>query len=356
MKHPQERMMSLGQSITFKCPSCGAYLEYDPSQRQLTCPYCGASYDERQLTVQSQAREDAAERASAGAAVKGYHCQNCGAEVVVSDTTAATRCYYCHSPVVLHDRLDDAFRPDGVVAFRLDREAAEKEFKRFIGKYHFVDRSFLSPEQLADFTGVYYPYWIGDVSGAAKFEGEGTRTSVMTGPRETVTTTRFFRVKREGRLTFSQMVRKGLSTVDRRLSDGVHPYRLEEMKPFASGYLTGFMAEKRDVERADAQGDMEREAEENAARLMKQGGGYDRLTGETDFKADRVKLRYALLPAWVLTYQAKGREAPYYYMMNGQTGHVCGRLPIDKKKLLLGCAVLGLAVFGLLCAGGAWLW
>ena len=348
--------MKLSQSITFKCPSCGAYLEYDPSRRQLTCPYCGASFDERQLAEQSQAREAAAEQKSSGAAVKGYHCQSCGAEVVVSDTTAATRCYYCHSPVVLGDRLDDAFRPDGVVAFRLDKQAAEKEFRRFIGRYRFVDRSFFSPEQLEDFSGVYYPYWIGDVSGEARFEGEGTRTSVMSGPRETVTTTRFFRVKREGRLSFAQMVRKGLTAVDRRLSDGVHPYRLEEMKPFASGYLTGFMAEKRDVEQADAQGDMEREAEQSAERMMKQGGGYDRLAGQTEFKADRVEMRYVLLPAWVLTYQARNGEKPYYYMMNGQTGHVCGRLPIDKKKLLLGCAALGLAVFGALCAGGAWLW
>ena len=43
-------------------------------------------------------------------------------------------------------------------------------------------------------------------------------------------------------------------------------------------------------------------------------------------------------------------------MMNGQTGKVCGKLPIDRKRVLATALGVGLAVFIALCGGGAFLW
>jgi hypothetical protein len=43
-------------------------------------------------------------------------------------------------------------------------------------------------------------------------------------------------------------------------------------------------------------------------------------------------------------------------MMNGQTGTVCGRLPLDRKKLLLTSLLLGAVILGILCLGGALIW
>ena len=345
----------MSASMTYKCPSCGGYLEFNPARQRFACPYCGSSFQENELKQPDvPAVENAAE--SAAGSVRGYHCQTCGAEIVVGETTAATRCYYCHNPVVLTDRLANDFRPDGVIPFKSGKKEAEDQFRRFIDRKKFIDRDFFSTAQLEDFSGVYYPYWYGDVEGPATFDGEGTRSSVAVGPRETVTTTRVFKVRREGRLQFRNMVRKGLSSVDRQLSDGIHPYRMEEMKDFSGGYLSGFMAERRDIEKASAQAEMEREANGYAATLMRTGGSFDSLTGKASFKADRANMRSVLLPAWVLTYKSRKDGTPYYYMMNGQTGAVCGKLPINWKKLLATAAVIGGAVFLLLCAGGALLW
>ena len=43
-------------------------------------------------------------------------------------------------------------------------------------------------------------------------------------------------------------------------------------------------------------------------------------------------------------------------MMNGKTGRICGKLPINKGKLYAVGALIGGIVFGLLCLGGAILW
>ena len=344
----------MSASMTYKCPSCGGYLEFNPAQQRFVCPYCGQSFGEAEMKPKEPAAETSAETSAPGG-MRGYHCQMCGAEIVVGETTAATRCYYCHNPVVLTDRLSDDFRPDGVVPFRSQKKEAEEQFRRFVARKKFIDHGFFSTAQLEDFSGVYYPYWYGDVEGAASFDGEGTRSSTAVGPRETVVTTRVFKVRREGRLSFRNMVRKGLSSVDRQLSDGIHPYKLEELKPFSGAYLSGFMAERRDIEKASVQADMEKEASSYAASLMREGGTFDSLSGSASFKADQARMRSILLPAWVLTYRGRDRK-PYYYMMNGQTGAVCGKLPIDWKKLLLTAAIAGGAVFALLCAGGALLW
>ena len=341
-------------STTYKCPSCGGYLEFDPAQQRFVCPYCGQSYDVEER--QAPAQERSMEQAQPAASVRGYHCQMCGAEIVVGETTAATRCYYCHNPVVLTDRLSDDFRPDGVVPFGIKKQEAEEQFKRLVARKTFIDRDFFSTAQLEDFSGVYYPYWYGDVEGEATFDGEGKRSSTAVGPRETVTTTRIYKVNREGRLQFRNMVRKGLSAVDRQLSDGIHPYRLEELKDFSGAYLSGFMAERRDVDMASAQAEMEQEANGYAPALMRQGGSYDSLTGRAAFKVDKARMRSILLPAWVLTYRGGKDHKPYYYMMNGQTGAICGKLPINWKKLLLTAAIAGGGVFLLLCLGGALIW
>jgi len=301
-------------------------------------------------------REAAEKNRTASAGYKEYHCANCGAQIVTEATTAATRCYYCHSPVVLQDRVADDYRPDGVIPFRLEREEARKQFDAYIAKHHFVDRKFFSQAQLEDFSGVYYPYWIGEIEGEAEFLGTGrTSSSVIMGD-ERITTTKYYNLERAGRVYFRNLIRKALQKADRKLSDGIHPYENGEMKPFASGYLSGFLAEMRDVDEQDAKQDMIRETEGYVEDLMKKGISLSRVRGNTDYHPDQVRMRYVLLPAWVLTYTENIRNRVYYYMMNGQTGRICGKLPLQKGKLLLVSGLLGAAVCGLLMAGGAFLW
>ena len=351
----------MSTTMIFKCPGCGGHLEFSPSLQKFKCSYCGLTLSEDELKEQSEQRQAEADRAqeqakAAGEKLLTYQCRMCGAEIVTEETTAATRCYFCHSPVVLHDRLDDEFCPDGVIPFQLDKAAAEKQFHDYISKKKFLDRSFFNSAQLEMFSGVYYPWWTADIEGEAEFEGTGKRSSVRTTPREIVTTNRFFSVRREGRLTFRNLARKALMKADGKLSDGIHPYDMDGVKPYASGYLSGFLAEKRDVPEAAAKAEMTAEATGYADSLMEANHTFDTLSGQTRFTPGSVRMKYVLLPAWVLTYKGGKDGAPYYYMMNGQTGKVCGRLPIDKKRLLAAALGVGLAVFLILCAGGKLLW
>lgn len=352
----------MSNTMTFKCPACGGYLEFDPAKQKFKCLYCGQLLGEEELREQSEAREAQAEAAqvevpaASAEHLRSYHCQMCGAEIVTDDTTAATRCYFCHSPVVLHDRLDDDFRPDGVIPFKLDKETAEKQFLNYISKKKFVDRSFFNGAQLEMFSGVYYPWWYTDIDGEAAFEGEGTRTSVRSTPTHILTTTRVYKVNRTGRLSFRNLARKALTKADGKLSDGIHPYDISGVVPYASGFLSGFLAEKRDISEAQVKADALDEVRNYVPDMMKRNHSFNALSGRASFAPKEVRSRYVLLPAWVLTYKGGRDGVPYYYLMNGQTGKICGKLPIDKKRLLATALGVGLVLFLILCGGGALLW
>jgi len=343
-------------TMDFKCPSCGAYLEFDPGKNAFVCGYCGSEFTEAQLQEYSERRQETAEKEKRGGRLKEYHCANCGAEIVTGETTAATRCYFCHNPVVITDRVSAEYAPDGVIPFALTEEEAKELFRNYVKKHWFVDRRFFSEAQMENFSGVYYPYWIGDIAGEGTFDGEGKTVSTVTTGRWLVTTTKYYRLERRGQLIFRNMIRKALTQADRQLSDGIHPYELSEMKKFAAGYLSGFLAEKRDVERSEASDDMMQEVRGYIREMMTRESGMSGVTGTETFTPTETRERYVLLPAWVLTYthQASGRV--FYYMMNGQNGKVCGKLPIHWGKLLAAAFGAGAAVAGLLCAGGALLW
>ena len=45
---------------------------------------------------------------------------------------------------------------------------------------------------------------------------------------------------------FKDILRPALSKANRKLTEGVHPFPLENAKPFSGAFLSGFLAERRD--------------------------------------------------------------------------------------------------------------
>ena len=62
--------------------------------------------------------------------MRSYHCPTCGAELVTDETTAASTCAYCGSPVVLSDHLSGAKRPNYVIPFKVDKKTAKETLKK----------------------------------------------------------------------------------------------------------------------------------------------------------------------------------------------------------------------------------
>lgn len=336
--------------MVYKCPSCGAYLNFDPESQQWKCPFCDSRFQEKDLLEREEKSEEKTSQTSEGSQMV-YHCPSCGSQIMTDETTVATHCYYCHSPVVLQGRLSSDMRPDSVLPFTIDKTKAMDAFMEWVKRKRFVPRGFFSRQEIETMSGVYYPHFVTECEMEGGIDGEGRIVSVADTGNSIVTSTRHYHVGRKANIRFQNIMRPALSSANRKLSDGIHPFPLENAKPFAGAYLSGFLAERRDIDADSIRADVEREARDYVQPLLTNTlGDYDQYSVTVSSKIRETKSRYLLLPTWVLTYPNKrDPKNPYYYAMNGCTGEVCGKLPINKKKLYLTGLGIAAAIFAVGC-------
>lgn len=334
--------------ISFKCPNCDGELIFDPSTQKYKCEYCYSLFSQEEL--EEMRPTEGSEQAVV------YNCPSCGAQIVTDETTAATFCYYCHNPVVLTGRLEGEYLPDKIIPFEIDRKAAEKSFLEYVGKKHFIPKAFFGKKQIQSMTGVYFPYWLYEVDLAGKLQGEAKNIRVWRRGDDEYTETTIYDIRREGDISLSNLPGNALKKANVKLAENVLPYNVDKIKEFHTGYLSGFLAERRDIEQTEVQGGMQAIMRDSAEKLLRETvSGYNAVSvRSSNFVPRREKWQYVLFPVWTITY--KGRNGKiYYYSMNGQTGKVCGELPVDYGKLTLASGILAAAVLILALMGGFFL-
>lgn len=348
-------------TISLKCPHCGGELLFDPKTQNYKCEYCISSFTQAEVEaltpemeeapVQAQVQEDLYGQEEIFASV--YSCPSCGAEIVADDTTTATFCYYCHNPVVLSGKMTGDMLPDYIVPFQIDRKDAEQKFLDFVGKKRFIPKAFFNKKQIELLSGVYFPFWVCDSKSDAALSGEARSSySWRTGNIE-YTETKHYAVERRGEIELIEMTKNALKKANHQLIDGVMPYNLQEAKSFQMGYLSGFLAESRDIPYMDFDEETDREIKEYGERLIRNTvSGYGSVSVHScDIETKEKIWSYVYLPVWTITYKGKDGKV-YYYSLNGQTGKVYGELPISQSRIWRLAGAIGAVVFLFGLAGG----
>ena len=333
-------------TVSYKCPNCGGGLVFDPGSGQYQCEYCLSEFSQQRLEEMTPKTEEAK-------SAMLYHCPSCGAEIVTDETTAATFCFYCHNPVVLSGRLEGQYHPDYVLPFAVDREKAVEIFTDWVKKKRYVPKAFFSEEQIEKMTGVYFPYWLYSCKVDGKLDAEGVKLRTWVAGNLRYTETQKYEIRRDGHMNINQVPRNALKKADRLLVEGVLPFNMKELRPFSMGYLSGFMAEKRDMEQQEFAPEITREVESFAVSgLQNSVSGYQSMTVQNKSADIRdEKWQYALMPVWTLTYKDhKGNIC--YFACNGQTGKICGKLPVDMGRLMILFAEVFLPVLAVLLVVG----
>ena len=318
---------------------------FDPASGRFACEFCLSKFTEEELkklfpdmgapdAAEPPAQEAEGEADAFAAHSMAYRCPSCGAEIVTDDTTAATFCYYCHNPIVCEGRLSGEYKPDRVIPFEIDRKTAEKTFLDWIKKRKFVPRDFFSKKQLEKMTGVYFPYWMTEAEMDGSLDGTARKVRVWVAGDIEYTETTTLRVRRAGRLRFRQYLSLAFRKGDQQLLSRILPYDMEKAVDFAMPYLAGFQAEKRDVERAEAEQPVQsalRGYSESMLRNAAAGCGV--ITGENiQFRNADYDWKYCLLPVWLMTYRGQDGKM-YYFALNAQTGEIVGELPLSRGRL-----------------------
>ncbi len=348
--------------LTYVCNNCGGDLTFDPVSQKFTCKFCASSFTKEQLetkepeTTQENVEEEnvvkSEEELKDECDAALFTCPSCGAEIVTDNTTAATFCYYCQNPVLLTGRLDGKFMPNRLIPFKFNRDTAIQKFLAWTKKKFFLPKDFFSKTSIDKLTGVYFPYWIVDADTKSNMTAEGHRVRTWTSGDTKYTETKVYNLERGGNIHLEDIIKTGLKKANKRLVESVQPFNEQELTPFSMTYLSGFQAEKRDIERAELEQEVSNDIQKFSEALLLETTKEFSNVKTTYFNADvtNVAWEYGLLPVWTMTYKYKGEM--YYYAMNGQTGKTCGKLPVDMPKLLRVAGLVSAGLCAILALGG----
>lgn len=333
------------QVTEYKCPSCTAPLRFAEGSGKLECEYCGGCFDVSE--IEALYREQEAEAAQTqewdtsgisedwgqdAAGMRACVCPSCGAELICEETTAATSCPYCGNNTILMGQFSGALKPDYVLPFKLDKEAAVKALKNHYGKKLFLPKAFSEDSHLEEVKGIYVPFWLLDMEVDADCSFHATRSHITRQGDYRVTITRHYNVRRAGTVSFARIPVDGSRKMPDAYMDAMEPFDYRELKPFSTAYLPGYLADKFDVSSDEGIIRAEIRCRNSAKEAMRQdAAGYETLVpNSSSVQLRRGKVHYALMPVWTLHTKWQGKD--YLFMMNGQTGKMVGDLPISKKK------------------------
>lgn len=337
---------------SYKCPSCGAGIEFKPGLQKFHCDYCLSEYTEEEIANIAHSHHTEKENKH----LSSYECNSCGAKVVTDDTTTSTFCYYCHNPVIISDRLSGSFQPNKMIPFSIDKQRAKGIFLSWARDKKFVPKDFYGNSQLEKITGVYLPYWWANCEVDVAYVGEGRNIRIWRSGNMEYTETKKFQIERQGKMDINNVEELAFTKIDKTLLNGISPYNENEAIDFSMPYLSGFFAEQYNISKEEILPKIEEQVNRYSKSLIN-----DTISGYTQFNDINSNINiiskdwnYTLLPAWILTYIYNGKT--YVYAINGQTGKSFGELPLNNQKVLLVSSI----IFGIttmaIAIGGALIW
>ena len=229
------------------------------------------------------------------------------------------------------------------------------KFKSWCGNRWFLPRDFNTDEQLEKMTGLYVPFWVADCDVKAEYQAIGRKIRSWTSGNYRYTETKEYRVVRRAKVTSLGIPADGESKIEDLLMESIEPYDYSELKDFSMSYLSGFFADKYDVDKAGVFPRIKERATDASRNVIRSSiGAYSSVSvSHESYDIQKTNWQYIMLPVWFMTY--KYGDKIYEFALNGQTGKLAGTPPLDKKKMKLFCAAIGLgaAVLSFLIGGAA---
>ena len=335
----------MANTIEYKCPSCGGKIEWNSTAQKMKCPFCDSEFDietlqhlddvlsaeqDSQMNWEDTGGSEWSQGETEGMRV--YRCESCGGEVVTDETTAASSCPYCGNPVIMTGNFSGDLKPDCVIPFKLDKEAAKKALLAHMDGKKLLPSVFKSANKIDEIKGVYVPVWLYDADVDARIRYHGKKVRRWQDDRYEYTETNHYTILRAGDLSFERVPVDGSTKMDDTMMESLEPFDFNEAVDFRTAYLSGYLADKYDV---DAEACSERAntriKHSTLNEFAKTVQGYDSVTVEHDsINLSHGKAKYALYPVWLLNTSWNGQK--FSFGMNGQSGKFVGNLPADKGK------------------------
>ncbi len=346
----------------YKCPCCGAPLVFSGEKQMLHCASCSNDFEPETIKLVYEADEAANSESHyewneytprqftmEDTTLREYECPSCGAQITGDNSTGATICPYCGNTTIMKDKFEGVYMPDYIIPFRVEKKSAMELLQSSAKKKFLIPSAFKSESKLKKIMGVYVPFWMFDCDADADITYTGERVTTWHDSRYDYVKTDFYRLFRSGKAQFENIPVDASLAAENEYMDALEPFDYGDAVKFNSSYLSGYLADKYDVSVDDSiERANKRIRSSMESILMRDTHKYAAVRTESaSIRFHDGKVRYALLPVWMLNVAYGG--SLYKFAINGQTGKIVGQYPVDKGKLFL----LRIGLFALITVIGA---
>jgi DNA-directed RNA polymerase subunit RPC12/RpoP len=328
--------------IEYKCPACAGKLEFDSGAQKMKCPFCESEFDVESLKDHDTALENTKPDemnwdTTAGSdwqdgeteGMRIYTCKSCGGEIITDSTTAASKCPYCDNPVVMSGNFSGDLKPDYVIPFKFDKEAAKKALNKHLEGRKLLPKVFKDQNHIDEIKGLYVPVWLFDAEADGSMLYKAEKIRRWSDNNFNYIERKYYSVKREGNVAFELVPVDGSTKMQDELMESIEPFNFKDAVDFQTAYLSGYLADRYDVSAEDSVARANERIKKTTQQIFDSTvQGYDSFTRESgNIKLSNGKAKYALYPVWLLNTTWNGNK--YTFAMNGQTGKFVGDLPVD---------------------------
>ena len=316
--------------MNIRCPSCNATLQYSPNTGKMHCTYCHNSYNPNQLdpfpdnqinSTDSSEKIKIRKRNFETIQVQTASCTSCGAKLVTNDMEISSFCPYCGQATIVQSRMEDYLKPDYIIPFKITRDEAYSLLKGSIKKSRFLPSDFKNIK-IDNLRGIYIPFWLYDVYCEDIQKWSVSDPSNIAGNHI---------ITRAVNAHFSNFTADASEQFNDESSQRLEPFDFSELIPFHPAYLSGFYADRFDVNGAAPKLIAKARILELVNDSVKKSFDQSAVFQSRHPMLEIEHEKYALLPVWFLTFRYK--EHTYTVLVNGQTGKLVGAFPFSKPKV-----------------------
>ena len=347
----------------FPCDNCGSDMRFDPGNNQMICDYCGNTTPLpqlrdtiREIAIERGLNADGAEQEE----TRVLDCPNCGAQIEFDPAIHAAECPFCATPIVTGTGINRHIKPAAVIPFAFEERQAHVAMNDWLGSLWFAPNGLQKYARKGRrMTGVYVPFWTFDAQTESSYSGQRgdtyyvTQTVMRDGKPTRVQVPTIRWSPRRGRVArfFDDVVILASSSLPKSHTDGLQPWDMSALSPYAPQYLAGFRAEDYRITLEDGLTEARAHMDAVIARDVRMDiGGDQQRIDRIDTRMSDVTFKHVLLPVWVAAYKYSGQS--YRFVVNGQTGRVQGERPYSKWKIAFAtiAALIVAAIVGYIAA------
>lgn len=288
-----------------KCPTCGSSIEFDISTQNWKCKHCRNNF-----TIEDMKKVKHNTKKS----LNELLCPTCNAILLTNENDISTKCIYCRNNVIINKTSDKVPIPDKIIPFRIGKKETKKIIKEYLEDKQFLPKDFSVNKYINDIQGIYIPFWLYK----NKYK-VSVRKNYMRHDKAEV--------------EFENIPFDANKHLNNKVTSSLEPFDYKELIKFNSAYLSGFMAQKYDVDESSGRKDVKDRCTSTIEMLFKDANSkyYEPQIELIQETLIEEKAYYALLPIWLLNFKYNNNE--YLIAINGQTGKITASLPVDETKL-----------------------